>query len=640
MLSRCVSKIKTDRPWLGVNFWSRRGGPLMWREYDDTVVREELTTLAEHGLTLTRSFFYWPDFHPAPDVIDETYVERYQQFLRACEDIGIATIPTFIVGHMSGANWDVPWRGERDLYGDGFMLGQQAFFIREMVHRVGASPMIAGWLISNEVPLYGGRTSREKARAWGLICTQAVRAGGSALPVSLGDGAWTQEVTGRDNGFRLRDQLDIVDFFGPHSYPMGDDQTRQFVRAAWICELAQLGKPVVLEEFGVTSSFVDDVNAGHYYRQVLHHSLLAGASGWIGWNNTDFDLLEQDPYRHHPYELNFGITDSRGRPKAALHELARFRAVLDAVDVRGLDRVATRTAVLLPAQVDLDLPMIDGDERVAMPDIAMHAWIAARAAGLTPVLARESEGIPAADLLIVGSNKALLGTTFRGLEDWVRGGGHVYLSWFSGIGNGQRGAWWPDIEPLFGARHRLRYGLSEIADDTIRITTTTTLGTLPAGTTLTFAAAGPEHARAFLPLAATTGEVVAVDQHDRPALVRHRLGDGIAYLGAYPLEYFGSARRDAHVDDEVWRLYAALGADAGITPQVITGDPTVWADQMVHSDGSTYTWLVNTGADSVTVKPQTDSGDRLVDVLTGDDVTDGARLDEFGVIVTRHQPCR
>ncbi|HEX2158497.1 MAG TPA: hypothetical protein VHS79_16200, partial [Actinomycetes bacterium] len=55
------------RPWLGVNFWSRTGGPLMWRGYDPGVIREELATLAGNGLNLTRSFCYSPAFHPAPD---------------------------------------------------------------------------------------------------------------------------------------------------------------------------------------------------------------------------------------------------------------------------------------------------------------------------------------------------------------------------------------------------------------------------------------------------------------------------------------------------------------------------------------------------------------------------------------------
>lgn len=66
---------------LGANFWSRQGGPLMWRTFDESLVREELGVLAEHGLDLTRSFFYWPDFHPAPDRVDEELCARFGRFL-------------------------------------------------------------------------------------------------------------------------------------------------------------------------------------------------------------------------------------------------------------------------------------------------------------------------------------------------------------------------------------------------------------------------------------------------------------------------------------------------------------------------------------------------------------------------------
>ncbi len=125
---------------LGVNYWSRSGGPFMWRDYDDAIVREELTTLVEHGFTMTRSFVFWPDFHPEPGVIDERMVDAYRRFLLASEEVGIPTIPTFLVGHMSGEDWDVPWRDGRDLYTDPFMLEQQGWFISELVRRLGPSP--------------------------------------------------------------------------------------------------------------------------------------------------------------------------------------------------------------------------------------------------------------------------------------------------------------------------------------------------------------------------------------------------------------------------------------------------------------------------------------------------------------------
>src|SRR5450830_1032376 len=115
-LPRQARRLPTSKPWVGVNFWSRQGGPLMWRTYDDALVRSELQTLVDHGLTVTRSFCYWPDFHPAPDTIDEASVDRFRQFLVASAELGIQTIPTFIVGHMSGSNWEHAWGAGRDLY--------------------------------------------------------------------------------------------------------------------------------------------------------------------------------------------------------------------------------------------------------------------------------------------------------------------------------------------------------------------------------------------------------------------------------------------------------------------------------------------------------------------------------------------
>ena len=92
-------------PWIGANFWSRSGGPRMWTHYDGAVVRQELATLAEHGCNVTRSFCYWPDFVPAPERLDEDVLDRFADFLAAHVEIGLGTIPTFLVGHMSGENW-------------------------------------------------------------------------------------------------------------------------------------------------------------------------------------------------------------------------------------------------------------------------------------------------------------------------------------------------------------------------------------------------------------------------------------------------------------------------------------------------------------------------------------------------------
>ena len=117
-----------DQPviWLGANYWSRTGGPLMWRSYDPEVVDAELRVLRDHGLNMTRSFFYWPDFMPAPDRLDTELSARFADFLDRHQALGMTTVPTFLVGHMSGENWDPAWRGDRDLYSDVWLVSRQA----------------------------------------------------------------------------------------------------------------------------------------------------------------------------------------------------------------------------------------------------------------------------------------------------------------------------------------------------------------------------------------------------------------------------------------------------------------------------------------------------------------------------------
>jgi len=94
--------------------------------------------------------------------------------------------------------------------------------------------------------------------------------------------------------------------------------------------------------------------------------------------------------------------------------------------------------------------------------------------------------------------------------------------------------------------------------DILTLTFRAGLGNFAPGDSLTFKAAGPEYSRSHLPLTVTDAEIVAVDGTGEPALIRRRVGAGCIDLGAYPLEYLGAARRDAHEDDNAFRLYEAL----------------------------------------------------------------------------------
>ena len=622
--------------WLGANFWSRTGGPLMWRNYDPEVVRAELGVLRDHGLSMTRSFFYWPDFMPAPDRIDETLTGRFADFLDGHAELGLSTVPTFIVGHMSGDNWDPPWRGGRHLYADVWMVGRQAWFAAEMVRRFGPHPAVAGWLVSNEMPIYGGKDSPpETVAAWAQLIRDAVRAAGGHQPFSLGDGAWGIEVRGVENGFRLADTARLCDFLGPHVYPLGDDRIRQHYAAAWECELATtFGKPVVLEEFGVSSDFAAGHNAARYYRHVLHNSLTAGATGWIAWNNTDFALAGQEPYYHKAFEQNFGLTGTAGTPKPTLLEMRAFAGTLAAIGAGRCGRADADTALIVPAYLDTAFPFASPDDRTAAAKTLAQAYVSARLADLPPALVRESEGIGAdARLYLAPSVKQLLAPTAPAFERLAAAGACVYLSYSAGENDWHRGPSYGRLNDLFGVIHQLDVGMGDpIEDEVAEFTLTSDFGGLARGSTLRFKVAGNAHGRAFLPVALAAGggaEVVATDAHGRPALVLRRVGAGSLVLCTYPVELMAANTPAVNPDDTV-ALYRALAAHAGARPPVTADDPRVACDTLVRDDGARFAILASHADEQVTIKPVLADGGRLASV-DGEEVNGTVTLPPYGI---------
>jgi endo-1,4-beta-mannosidase len=595
----------------------------MWLRYNPAVVREELGVLAQHGCTVTRSFCYWPDFVPEPERLDEQVLERFADFLDAHAELGLETIPTFIVGHMSGENWDPAWRQGRDLYRDVWMVSQQAWFVGEIARRF-HKHAVAAWLLSNEMPLYGGPATSEEVAAWARILIQAVRAAGATQPVSVGDGAWGVEVSGADNGYSLRALAPLVDFFGPHVYPMQDDQVRQFLSPAFACELAgSFGKPVVLEEFGVSSDLAADDHAADYYRQVLHTSLLAGARGWIAWNNCDFDdLRHQDPYRHHVFELHFGLTDGRGRPKPQLSELRDFASLVRRLSANEWERVAGDAALVVPEHFERVLPFTDPAYRRDLRDNLLQAYVAAREADLPVELVRERDGVPGgARLYLVPCAKLVTAPGLDRLRELAEAGATVYASYFAGSTPTQRGPWLSWLDEIFGVRHRLRYGLVDaIAGDEVIFQFVDDLGDIAEGTRLAFRVAGEPSARASLPVDPQGAEVVAVDGHGRPALLRHRLGAGWAVLCTYPIEHM-AARSAAVNPEDTFRIYSALATAAGVARPVRVEDPRVLVGRVRSGDSETALF-VNCAAGPIAAEPIVSEGKLEASEL---------RLEPFGV---------
>jgi endo-1,4-beta-mannosidase len=492
------------------------------------------------------------------------------------------------------------------------------------------------------MPIYGGRDApREAVAAWAQIIRDAVRAAGGQQPFSLGDGAWGTAGSRADGGFALADTARLCDFIGPHAYPVGDDEVRQHYAAAWECELAgTYGRPVVLEEFGVSSDFASGEHAARYYRQVLHNSLLAGATGWIAWCSSDYDRLAgQDPYRHHAFELHFGLTDADGSPKPPLAEMQAFARVLDAAGLAGCQRADADTALVVSSYLDTSYPFTAPEDSRYIHQTLRQAYVSARLADLPLALTRESDSIGGdARLYLVPSVKQLLAPTWAELERLATDGATVYVSYSAGATAWHRGPSYGRLDAMFGVEHQLRTGLIDpIEDDTVTFTFQRDFGSLARGEQLSFRAAGSQHSRAYLPVRPTGAEVLAVDGRGRPALLLRRAGQGSVVLCTYPIEHMAAVT--PHVSPEATStLYDALAEHARVRRLVRVDDSRVAADVLVRSDGRRLAWLVSQAAEPLTIKPELTAGLvlRPLDGVVGSEVSaDVVTLAPFGVGVYR-----
>ena len=121
---------------------------------------------------------------------------------------------------------------------------------------------------------------------------------------------------------------------------------------------------------------------------MLHTTLLAGARGWIAWNNCDYDdLRDEDPYRHHVFELHFGAHRPRRPAEAAAPRAGPVRAARRASSApHGWEPVRGDAALLVPEHFERELPFTSPEYRHDIRAALLQGYVAAREADLPVAL--------------------------------------------------------------------------------------------------------------------------------------------------------------------------------------------------------------------------------------------------------------
>jgi beta-galactosidase len=591
--------------------------PLQWNEAD---LSADFSKMKELGFNTVRFDLFWAWFEPRPGDYNPEAFHQFDVFVRLAHLYEIYLHPTlFIGGEVGEAFWDVPWRQGRHPHADPEMLRLQTDHAAEFARRYRGEASILAWDLTDEPPYWivGDQTTDAMAINWTRLIAGAIRRYDPGHVLCVG----TSMEDMAHGPFRPDNLAAEVDFFSVHPYsiytldrfpdPMLSE--RGTYGGAFQTTLSLgAGRPVMIHEFGASSAQYSPERIASFDRVTLYSGLAAGACGFLPWCYTDAapELYPRVPYLRAPHETQFGLTtwDRQDRPRGkVLHDFSR---VLARMDLTGLQPAAGDAALIVPhewskphgdfSRFGLSGPGVipytsvqdgfeTGESNIWLTRSLLNTFILARRAGLKVDMPREYSDWQAHPILLLPSpltgterNLTHVHTAFWDkVRDYVRAGGRVYASLCADAAI-------PEMGDLFGA------GLADHASaGEVALTFVTPFGDIPAGTVFHYPAdqSNPHHWPTTLDV--TNGQVIAVDQESRPALVAHSYGKGKTLLSAYPLETYLAMQPSAFErPEETHRIYRGLVQWTGFTPLFSTDVPGVEAAALT-GDRRGYVILAN-----------------------------------------------
>ena len=539
----------------GVNYWPRNKGLAMWRDFDIQEIASDMETIAGLGMNSVRVFLRWSDFQPAPNLIDEAMMDRFEQVLDAARKAGIGVIPTFFCGHMSGENWDVPWRGGRDPYTDPEMLRAQALQACHFARRYRGDERIICWDLANEQDVFVKPQDRHSGWFWTRFLTAELKLNDPGHPVTLGthiSSLW------EDCGFWPQDLAESLDFLCMHAYPLYSDacpERMDGVRSTYFVPFCAAltralgrGADVLFEEFGATSQMCAEDVTERYYLTTLYALLAEGVTGAMGWCYGDFSVGDQLPYETTPYEVGFGLVDRVGRPKGAGRAMAEFCKVLDMAGGEVMQKAEVGAAVVVQRRYYQNY---DPDVTPARNFRALfNSYVLARRSGLSPEVVTFDDDLDGFKVLFVPSvprRGAINTSDWRRLAKFVEDGGTLYMSYdgvaLEGMGD------------VFGID--VRYPVNEGEGTLLRLCRPETVDNPEADRTL------PVSNRTGRRMIAEPENAMALWSRDdaSPAVTAAKFGHGRAVFCDFPLELSLSYEPDAYqrgVYEEIYKDAVSL----------------------------------------------------------------------------------
>jgi len=591
---------------VGAHFVPVEGPDWPWRVGAKAFDRA-FAQMAAAGLDAVRVDLLWSAVEPEPGRYDEAHLAVLDEVLAAARRHGLLLHPAlFIGGEVGDAYWDVPWRDGRHPHRDPEMVRLQAAQATHLARRWRGDPAVLAWDLTDEPPFWLFRdTTDDDARTWTRALVAAIRTADPGALVTIGTAG--QEVGwGPFRADVVAGDLDIATvhpypIYEPDLYPDGLLGSRMTHAAAFETAFAAgAGRPVMVHEYGASSTQFDPERIAAYDRLLCWSSLGRGAIGYFAWCWTDAEpaAFGRAPYVRQPHETQFGVTDSTGSMRPRGRVLADLAATVRQLDLAGLAAEGPVVTAAIPIPHEYARPYDPaafglagqpaGEYRPAetawTPDRdpgalirgLLNAFVLGARAGISVAFPRERlDGDWPADRLVLlpaplasTSNTLhhLRTTAWAGSAAHLARGGTVYVSCSADVAI-------PEMADHVGARIVDRAP----ADAPAVLRFVRPWGPFAPGDELVLPPGdGTLVTRSVVLAPAAGSDVIAVDGAGEPALIVASRRAGHAVTLAHPLELLLARAAEAHgPTDRTWGVYAGLAALAGVADPASVAHPDV-----------------------------------------------------------------
>jgi endo-1,4-beta-mannosidase len=618
--------------------WVPAETALDWtQQWDEVSIEADFAKMKDLGFNTVRFDLFWAWFEPRPGDYNPEAFAQFDFLVTLAHRYQIYLHPTlFIGGEVGEAYWDVPWRHGRHPHADPEMLRLETDHAAELAsHYIGESAILA-WDLTDEPPFWivSGQTSDAMAINWTRLIAGAIRKNDPDKPLVVGI-----SMDDVNHGpFRPDLIAEEVDFFSAHPYSIYEPSLfpdpMLSTRGTYCGSFQTLlgygaGHPVMIHELGASSAQYTPECIAAFDRTTMYSSFAAGANGFLLWCFTDAapETYKRAPYLRAPHETQFGLTtwDRKDRPQG--EELRNFSQILKQMDLTNLEPEKTTAGIIVPHEwskphgdfshlglkVNSVIPYVSTQDGGAVVGGGNHneselnrwlvgAWLStlilARQAGLKVGFPREYTDWQSTPMLLLptpltstSDNLVHVHTGFwESAKTYVQQGGSLYASVCADVAI-------PEMEDLFGAR------LADHAPiEAVTLKIVAPLGDLQPGETFHYQAdnSNPRHWAATLELKG--GQVIAIDQDGRPALIAHQHGKGKTLLCSYPLESYLAVKPAAFEGQgNTYRIYQAFSQWAGVKALFSTDQPMVEAAALVGSQRG-YAILANHSPQALEVR--------------------------------------